>query len=190
MIQTAKNLLSFITPVRIIERPDRLIIEDFRPTWPMFLAMVGVLVFSVAFVSFLLNAEIGIDSFGMWSTGLATLGCLAFGFRGTLREVYYFDKTNDSYAFVRRFIHKKEVIEGSLSQFRGVRVHTEIRSNAEGHRSERHVISLLQDGMLLGGAHEQRIREGTPILNFHKTESRIAAAIASFLNIDLIDTGD
>jgi hypothetical protein len=190
MLDTISDLLRFVTPLRIIKRLDSLVIQDYRPTWAMFLGLIGSLVFAAAFISFLLSVDIGVDSFGMWSTGLMTLGCLVYALRGTLREVYYFDKTSGAYAFVRQFLYKKEVIEGGLSQFRAVRVHMEIRLDGDGHTSPRYIISLLQDGMLLGGAHEQPLREQTPILNSHANAVRIASAIASFLDVELHDTCD
>lgn len=183
-------MFSFIRPIRVIERPERLIVQDYRPTWAMFLCLAGFVVFGIAFVGFVLDVDTGIDSFGMWAAGIASLVCFALSFRGTIREVYYFDKTTDSYAFVRQFIHRKEVIEGGLGQFRAVRVHKEIRTDGERNRSTRYIVSLLQDGMLLGGAHEQPLRDPTPILNWHANQIRIASAISSFLKIELHDTSD
>lgn len=190
MIDKIKDMFSFIRPIRIIERPERLIVQDYRPTWAMFLCLAGFVVFGIAFVGFILDVDTGIDSFGMWAAGIASLACFALSFRGTIREVYYFDKTTDSYAFVRQFIHKKETIEGGLSQFRAVRVHREIRSGGDTTRSYRYIVNLLQDGMVLGGAHEQPLREETPILNWHANQMLIASAIASFLKIELHDTSD
>lgn len=189
MLDKVSDMFGFINPIRIIERPDRLIIQDYRPTFYMFLAMVGFLIFSLSFLLFFLGIY-EVDSFGVWSTLVLSVVCLGVSLRGTLREVYYFDKTTDSYAFVRQFLYKKDVIEGGLSQFRGIRVHVEIQSDANGYDTRKYLVNLLQDGMLLGGSPEQTLRPETPILNFHAIESRIAAAIAKFLNIKLLETSD
>ncbi|HVF48339.1 MAG TPA: hypothetical protein VNA17_12295 [Pyrinomonadaceae bacterium] len=180
-------MLAFLTPIRIIKRPDRLTILDYRPTLYMFLAMVGFLIFSVSFLLFFLGIY-EVDSFGVWSTLVMSFVCLLVSLRGTLREAYYFDKATDSYAFVRHFIYRKEVIEGASSQFRGVRVHM---IDEEGrNRTVRYIVNLLQDGMLFGSSPELTLREVNPILNFHSIETRIAKAIASFLEIKLIETSD
>lgn len=106
----------------------------------MFLAMVGFLVFSVSFLLFFLGIY-EVDSFGVGSTLFMSVVCLLVSLRGTLREAYYFDRTTDSYAFVRHFIYRKEVIEGSSSQFRCVRVHM---IDEEGRkRTVRYVVNLL-----------------------------------------------
>ena len=174
-------MFSFLVPLRIIELPETLIIEDRRPTVVMLLCVGGFLLFLTIFV--FLAFRVGFfDSFGLWAAGIFGIGCLALSFRGTLREVYYFDKTTDSYAFVRQFIHRKEVIEGTLSQFRGVRVHTHV-----GEESETYSVVLLQDGMFLTGVTEQTLREETPMLNSYSNEERIASSISRFLNIKLED---
>lgn len=52
MLDKVSDMFGFINPIRIIERPDRLIIQDYRPTFYMFLAMVGFLIFSLSFLLF------------------------------------------------------------------------------------------------------------------------------------------
>src|SRR4030095_4136092 len=107
---------SVIFPLFIVRQPERLIIQDYRPTLTMFLTGVGVLILGVSFVLLFFGMDIAILS-GLWTIAIpfVVLGFLLF--RGTIREVYCFDKSTDTYTFVRQFIHRKEVIEGALSQF-------------------------------------------------------------------------
>jgi hypothetical protein len=166
----------FYAPVWIINRPETLTIADYRPTMLMLLAAAGFLGFSAVFIFFIVKIGWIVDSFGFWALGLFALVCLALSFSGTIREVYYFDKTTDSYAFVRQFIHRKEVIEGALSQFTGAYVKTQ--SNDE---SESYYVMLKQEGMFLTGVSEQTLRDVVPIFNSYDNEARIADAIAGFL---------
>ena len=190
MIEKIRDMLAFAVPVRVIRRVDSLEVRDHRPTWAGFLAALGFVVFSIGFVSYLLSADVGVDSMGTWMTGAFTIGCLVVAFRGPIFESYYFDKTTNSYAFVRRYIYKRDVIEGGLDQFRAVRVHEHIEDDAEGRSSRRYAVSLLQDGMTLGGGYEQPLREDRPVLGTHRSAMRIGSAIATFLAIPLHDTSD
>ena len=117
------------------------------------------------------------DSFGLWATGILAAVCAVFLFRGTIREVYYFDKETDSYAFVRQFIHRREVIEGALSQFTGAYVKTERNDD-----SETYYVILRQEGMFLTGVEEQKLREAVPIFNSFDREAQIANAISGYLS--------
>ena len=183
LYEKIKGMIDWLIGVKIIKRTGSLIIEDRRPTWPMLLSIVGAFVFSVIFgLRFLFGSAAGVDSFGMWSLGLAAIVCVALSFRGTLREVYVFDKVSDTYRFTRRYIYKKDVIEGTISQFRGVGVRTD-----EVDESTKHAVVLRQDGLLLGASPEQPIRESKPALNFWNTEARIAQAIHKFLDIPRVD---
>lgn len=166
----------YIAPVWIVRRPETLTITDYRPTFYMFLTVAGSAVFLVA--SVFLFFRFGVtDSFGLWATAIFTVVCLALSFRGTVREVYFFDKTTDSYSFVRQFIYRREVIEGSLGQFTGAYVKTEINDESEAY-----YVMLKQEGMFLTGAGEQTLREEVPIFNSFDREARIANAIAGFLS--------
>lgn len=167
MLEKITDMLAFAKPVRVIARPDSLLIRDHRPTWIVLLAGVGFVILLVGFVSYLLSADVGLDSMGMWFAGAITVGLLVVAFRGSLFETYYFDKTTNSYRFVRRSIHKSDVIEGGLGQFRAVRVHEYVEKNAQGHSSSRYVVSLLQDGPTLGGAYDQPLRDDRPFLSTH-----------------------
>ena len=167
--------VGFITPLWIIRRPETLTIIDYRPTFFMFLTAAGFVVLAVLFV--FLFFKIGrVDWFGLWAVGMFAVACLVLSFRGTIREVYYFDKTTDSYSFVRQFIHRKELIEGSMNQFTGAYVKTETDDESEAY-----YVMLKQEGMFLTGVAEQILREEVPIFNSFNNEARIANAISGFL---------
>ena len=168
--------LGFLAPIWIIRRPETLVIQDYRPTFFMFLTAAGFLFFAVTFAVILFKVPIGVDSFGLWAIGAIAVICLVLSFRGTIREAYYFNKETDSYVFVRQFIYRKEVIEGALGQFTGAHVRTE--ANDEG---EVHFVVLKQEGMFLTGIGEQKLREEVPIFNTFSNEARIANAISGFL---------
>lgn len=172
-----KEKLGIMAPVWIVPRPETLTIFDYRPTFLMFLSAAGSLFFSALFVVFLVKIDSVIDSFGFWVIGIFALALLVLSLRGTIREVYFFDKTKDSYAFVRQFIYRKEIIEGALSQFTGAYVRTQTNDD-----SETYFVMLKQEGMFLTGVAEQTLREEVPIFNSFDSEARIANAISSFLN--------
>jgi hypothetical protein len=168
--------VSVIFPLRIIEQPERVTILDYRPTLTMFLTGVGVLLLALSFVSLFFGMDIAIFS-GLWTIGIPFIFCVIFLFRGTIREAYCFDKEAGTYTLVRQFIHRKEVIEGSLSQFTGAYVKTETHDD-----SETYYVVLKQEGMFLTGVTEQALREVVPIFNSFDKEARIANAISSYLS--------
>jgi hypothetical protein len=165
-----------IIPLWIISRPESLTIIDYRPTLTMFLTLTGFVVLAISFVLIFLKIDMAVSS-GLWAIGILAAACVVFLFRGTIREVYYFDRTTDSYAFVRQFIHRREVIEGAMSQFTGAYVKTE-----ENDDSRSYFVMLKQEGMFLTGVGEQSLREEVPIFNSFDREGRIANAISSFLH--------
>ena len=169
--------LDFIVPLKIIGRPETLSILDYRPTFWMFLTAAGTVLFAVLFIFFIIQIRSPVDSFMLWVTAVGALVCLGLSFRGTIREVYFFDRPKDSYTFIRQFMHRREVIEGSLSQFTGAYVKTE-----KGEDSDAYFVVLNQDGMFLTGVSEQTLREEVPIFNSFNNESRIADAISGFLS--------
>jgi len=171
-----RKKFGFVIPLKIIRRPESLTIFDYRPTFIMFLAMAFSLFLAGSLVLLIFKFNV-VDSFAMWAIGLFLVGSVVFMFRGTVREVYNFDKTSDSYTFVRQFIHRREVIQGSLSQFTGARVKT-----VEDDDSESFFVVLNQEGMFLTGASEQILREEVPIFNSFDSEARIATAISGFLS--------
>ncbi len=170
-----RERFAFLIPVRIIRRPESLTIFDYRPTFMMFLALAFALFFAVSLVLLVFKYEV-FDSFALWAIGLFLVGSLFFVFRGTIREVYNFDKSSDSYTFVRQFIYRREVIQGAMSQFTGARVKT-----VEDDESVSYFVVLNQEGMFLTGVSEQTLREEVPIFNTFDSEARIANAISGFI---------
>lgn len=167
---------SFMSPVWIIRRPESLTITDYRPTFLMLFTGAGFLTFVVLFV--LLAMKFGNQaSIGLWVCGLIAATCLVLAFRGSIREVYHFDTTTESYSLVRQFIYRKEVIEGSLGQFTGAYVKTV--TGDEGGSA--YFVVLQQEGMFLTGVTEQTLREEVPIFNSFDNEGRIASAISGIL---------
>lgn len=179
--QIIGDRFAFLVPLWIARRPDSLIIMDYRPTVLGFFAAIGFVVLTVLFFLFLFLWKRD-DSIGLWLTGIPALVCLAISLKGTIREAYYFDRSKDSYAFVRQFIYRREVIEGSLSQFTGAYVKTETNYNSESSgASKSYFVVLQQEGMFLTGVSEQTLREEVPIFNTYAREARIANAISGFL---------
>lgn len=188
MIEKVREMIAFAMPVRIIDRPESLVIKDYRPTWLLLFGLTGLVMLGIALVLFLIGVKFSLDSAGLWALLLLSTAFVVFGLKGTLREVYYFDRKTGGYRFERQFVFKKDVIEGGLGQFRAVRVHLE--DGQDESSSPLFKISLLQDGMTLGDSYEQPLR-GTPaLMNSHSMETRIGSAIAKFLGIPLHDTSD
>lgn len=168
--------VSVIFPLRIIEQPERVTILDYRPTLTMFLTGVGVLLIALSFVFLFFGMDIAIFS-GLWTIGIPFAFCVIYLFRGTIRETYCFDREAGTYALVRQFIHRREVIEGALSQFTGAYVKTETHDH-----NETYYVVLKQEGMFLTGVAEQTLRDVVPIFNSFDKEARIANAISSYLS--------
>lgn len=167
---------AFLVPLWVARRPESLTILDYRPTTLIFFTAVVFVVATVLFFLFLFWFK-STDSYGLWITGILAVAALLITFTGTVREAYYFDKTKDSYAFVRQFIYRRELVEGSLGQFTSAYVKTE--SYAEN--SKAYFVVLQQEGMFLTGVSEQILRQKPPIFNSYERESRIANAISGFL---------
>ena len=164
-----------IAPVWIIDREETLSIIDYRPTLTMFLTMfVFVIVLVSSILIFFRFWDLG---FNLLALAAPFLVCVFFLFQGTLREIYFFDIASDSYFFTRQFIHRREVIEGAMSQFTGAYVKTV--SNDE---SESYFVVLKQEGMFLTGVGEQTLREVVPIFNSYDREAEIANAIDGFIS--------
>ena len=164
-------------------RPDQLIIEDRRPTWPMLLSILGAIFFSLVFIFSFFGYNFFIDALGIWMVGIPAVVCIGLSFLGTIREIYVFDKPSDTYHFARQFLYKKEVIEGTISQFCGVGVQTVTQDDWE-----KHSVVLRSEGMFLGLTPFQEIRASKPALNFWSAEDRIAHAISKFLDIPRQDS--
>jgi len=168
--------LGSLIPLRIIRRPETLSILDYRPTFVMAATVLGFVILAASFVLLFFKIDSG-ASLALVAVGAPAAACVFLVFRGTIREVYYFDKTKDSYAFVRQFIHRKEVIEGAMSQFTGAYVKTETNDD-----SKTYFVILKQEGMFLTGVSEQTLREEVPIFNSFEKEAQIANAISGFLS--------
>src|SRR6187399_1129376 len=98
LYEMIKGMINWLIGVKIIKRTESLIIEDRRPTWPMLLSMLGALIFSTLFaLRFMFGYNAGVDTTGMWMLGIPAVVCVGLSFRGTLREVYIFDKPSDTY---------------------------------------------------------------------------------------------
>jgi hypothetical protein len=168
--------IGWVAPVSIVVRDDTLSISDHRPTWTMFLTALGLLAIVVSAILLFFRLDVAIAS-GLLAIGAPGIVCVFFLFRSTLREVYFFNRTNDRYVFVRQFIHRKELIEGSMSQFTGAYVKTETNED-----SDTYFVVLKQEGMFLTGVSEQTLREVVPMFNSFEQEAEIANAIEAFLH--------
>jgi len=168
--------VSVIFPLRIIRQPERLIIQDYRPTLTMFLTALGFVILAVSFIPLYFGMDIAIVS-GLWTLAVPMVVCGFLLFRGTIREVYCFDRSTDTYTFIRQFIHRKEVLEGALSQFTSASVKT-----VKNDDTETYYVVLKQEGMFLTGVEEQTLREEAPIFNSFSKEFRIANEISSYLS--------
>jgi hypothetical protein len=165
----------FLVPLWIVRRPESLAIFDYRPTFMMFAVIVLLIISLIGLGLFAINFDPALWLIG-GVAGLAAAVAVFLLFRFTIREVYYFDAAKDKYIFTRQFIHRSEVIEGSLSQFSGATVKTERNED-----SETHFVVLKQEGMFLTGVGEQILREEIPIFNSSSREARIAGAISGIL---------
>ena len=177
-IEKIRDMIAFAVPIRIIARPERLIIQDYRPTLVMLLAGLGFFGFAGFLIWMLAQFGTAVGAFAIGVIALFAIVCLAVAiFTGTIREVYVFDRTTGSYAFVRQFIHRKEVIEGALTQFTGAKVETHTHEDSKSY-----TVVLRQEGMFLTGVSEQTLRDEIPILNSFSNEASIANAIDDFLH--------
>lgn len=171
------QLVGYIVPLQIIRRGETLTIFDYRPTLLMFFAGAAFLVFGAGFFAFLFYFRAA-DVLLLSVLALLAAGGGVLFLTGTLREVYYFDRTTGSYTFIRQFIHRREVIEGDVSQFTGAYVKTVTDDENE---SESYFVVLQQEGMFLTGESEQTLRSNVPIFNSFDRELRIAEAIRAFI---------
>jgi hypothetical protein len=168
--------------IRINCRPETLTIADYRPTNPMAVFGGTFVVMAVLFVSSFLKFGFAVPII-LWATGLPALVFLVLALRSSIREVYYFDKANDSYRFIRQFVYRKEVIDGAMGQFTGSYVKTVYDSDA----GDIYYVILKQEGMFLTGVAEQVLREDVPMFNSYDNESSIADAITDFLRQSGVD---
>lgn len=183
-----RNVIDYLFGVYIYDRGDMLVIEDRRPTAGIFISLVGIacivlfLLVSAALSLFGLGFDLG-TGIGAFAGLIATFMVMfLFSLGGTLREVYTFDKANDTYRFTRRGIFRSDVLEGSASQFCGVRI--DQRNTDE---DSVYMVTLLLGGMLFGQSEAQPLREDPPIFNSYHREAKIAEAISRVISTKPID---
>ena len=187
-METYRNIIDYLFGVYIDDRGNLLVIEDRRPTAGIFISIVGMAGIALfILISSALNLiGLGIDlwsSLGAFAGLIATFAILfLFSLGGTFREVYIFDKAKDTYRFTRRGILKSDVLEGSASQFCGVRID---KRNSDDDSV--YMVTLLLDGMLFGQPGTQTLREDPPVFNSYHREAKIAEAISRFIGIKSID---
>lgn len=197
MFEQFWDILDYLFPVYIVNRDDVLVIEDRRPTSSMFFSVLLLLAAIVVAIWGWLSATLKLDALSFITMGGILGAALYFCIRGTVREVYVFDRSKDTYIFTRQGVFKKDVIQGSASQFRAAEVLRQISKNDDNYINESllkksnsfwvsyiYRAALLQNPELLLGTDEiQILREQAPIFSSHKVETRTVAAIASFLKI-------
>ena len=179
-----RNLINHICGVWIVARDEVLIIEDRRPTLRTALSFGALLIVLAFAVWSWLTGTLKLDGINIFFFAFVVIVALIFAFKDNFREVYVFNKKTDTYTFTRQSILRKDVLEGSASQFRAVQIE---RRRTEGNNdqidTEKYMVALLMQGMLLGQSDTQILRETPPFLNSLEAERRIAAAISKFLNI-------
>src|SRR5688572_24564245 len=114
MIEKIRDMLAFASPVRVVERPDSLVVQDFRPTLLMAFMAGGFLTCSIFFAVLIVNLPGALGQAVVWFTAVLAIVFAFIAAQQSIREVYYFDLVSDSYRFVRQYVHRKEVIEGSM----------------------------------------------------------------------------
>lgn len=191
------DMMNYLFGVWIVAQDDVLYIEDRRPTQKMGLSVGGIIVIGTFASWAWLKDVLIVDAYTITLTLAPVVVALFFIVRGNFREVYVFNKKTDSYTFTRQSVLRKDVLEGSASQFRAVQIEKRIRDDRDAtslvgdmllktdSRSgdEVYMVALLLDGLLFGQSDTQILREDPPFLNFRSTENRIANAIGKFLNI-------
>ncbi|MEP6850010.1 MAG: hypothetical protein ABI999_14220 [Acidobacteriota bacterium] len=176
-------ILDYIFPVYIIRREEVLVIEDRRPTRTMFFSIAGLLAIVAFGIWGWFSHRVVLDTFTFTLFGGAVAVALFFCIRGNFRETYIFDKSKDTYFFTRQSVFKKDVIQGSASQFRAVEVIDKVTYTDDDEVHTFHAALLQQPGLLLGTDETVILRESAPIYNRRQTEERIARVLSSFLDV-------
>jgi hypothetical protein len=190
-------MLNYVAGVTIVNKDDVLYIEDRRPTQKMGLSLGGFLaVVAIAGWTWLKDALV-VDAFTIGITLIPFAVALYFVFTNNFREIYVFNKKTDSFSFTRQSLLRKDVLEGSASQFRAVQVEKRIADDrdfgdivSDGIRGtdsrggmESYMVALMCQGLLFGQSDTQILRQNPPFISLRKTEVRIAKAISKFLGI-------
>jgi len=178
------NLINYICGVWIISRDDVLVIEDRRPTLRTALSFGALFVIVVMAVWSWLTKSLKLDEISIPFIVFVIAVAAFFAVKDNFREVYVFNKKTDTYTFTRQSVLRNDVLEGSASQFRAVQVERRrTEGNSDQFDTEKYMVALLMQGMLLGQSDTQILRENPPLLNSLAAEKRIANAIAKFLDI-------
>src|SRR3982751_6881973 len=112
------EMINHLAGVTIVVKDDVLYIEDRRPTQKMGLSVGGFLaVVSIAIWSYLING-VTVDAFRLTIILIPFAVALYFITMNNFREIYIFNKKTDSFSFTRQSVFRKDVLEGSASQFR------------------------------------------------------------------------
>ena len=185
-----REYLNKFFPVNIKTQPGVLVIDDRRPSDGMVLCVV--LIASSLFISALLFRQMIAYGF-YWLLALFLLPALVFGIRSLLlpiRELYIFDKNNDTYLIRRWSALRRQTTQGSLSQIRAVQIERRLLSGGEHHgtREVFRVALLLHQGLLLGASDSLLLREDSALDFSYGSESYIASAIANFLELPSPET--
>jgi hypothetical protein len=184
MMKFYRNIINYLFPVLIYKDTDVLTIEDRRISRrQLIFAGSGICLFIFTGI---LAKEL-IDA-GFWGFVVIMPGVgLFLIIRALLTpfwETYNFDKRKDTYTFVRRSLIKREIEQGSLSQFRAIQIERRLIST-DDETTENYHVALLKNGDLLFGSPPRAIlreEDSYPIFSDLESESRIAKTIATFLN--------
>jgi hypothetical protein len=196
-METIGNMIHYLVGVYIVEFDGVLTIEDRRPTQKMGVSVGGLAIVSAMVLWGWLSASLIVDAFTITMTVIMFSVGLFFIARENFREVYIFDKKTDSYTFTRQSLIRRDVMEGTPSQFRAVQVEKRLKDDRDGadllgdivlkkdsrSGSPIYMTALLMQGLLLGQSDTLILRNAPPFISTQRTESRIANAIGKFLDI-------
>jgi hypothetical protein len=191
------DMIKYLFGVTIVPSDESLYIEDRRPAQGLGFSMIALVVVGSIVGWGWLTRNIIFDEFTIALTAVPVVVTLYFLVKNNFREIYIFNITTDSFSFSRQSLFRNDVLEGSASQFRAVQVLKRTADDRDitelvadqfmntDNRSGRVTYSaaLMCQGPLFGQSDTQILRESPPLLSLRRTERRIAAAIAKFLNI-------
>lgn len=191
------DMINYLFGVTIVASDESLYVEDRRPSQGVGFSMVAVVLFGSIAGWGWLTKTIVVDWFTISLTAAPVVVTLYFLVKNNFREIYIFNKKTDSFSFRRQSLFRNDVLEGSASQFRAVQVLKKVGDDRDfgdlvsdqfmntDSRSGREIysVALMCQGPLFGQSDTQILRENPPLLSLRRTERRIAAAIAKFLNI-------
>ena len=177
-------------PIDVTTRADTLVIEDRRPSGGL---AVSVMLLAAALVASALVFRPAIANRIHWLLALCLLPIPILVWKSLVlpwREQYSFDKARNVYTFSRRSISKVKTTEGDLGEIRAVQI--ERRKVDTEHRTAEvfRAVLLLSQGMRFGSSDVLPLRESSPIGASYESESKLASAVASFLNLPGPETVD